>query len=293
MDWKDHRVSPYSLVFVASIMACSQIWLPWLSEHYLEWTQGYKVDHKESGEGIWVRDIAQVSPLDRSSQGGLDQSLERELRAKIYDLEKTLRQARVTQKQLGQDLRLLKVNTLGEVLRRGHEVAVIDAGLDFGVGEKDWVIAGRDVVGQVVSVSESCALIESYTQSEVNTFVQIEGLQGEYLWEGQGQSRAIVYVKGNLSGEVLNRQVYLSGAGSREGMLRLGEIEGLQKDQEGGWWKLIVKGRKIQVDDILFVVQRIDPAMSQLFGNRDTIAELTQRLRRMELDKLRMELTKD
>ena len=68
---------------------------------------------------------------------------------------------------------------------------------------------------------------------------------------------------------------------------------GLQQDQEGGWWKLIVKGRKIQVDDILFVVQRIDPEMNQLFGNRDQIAELKQRLRDMELNRLRLELTKD
>lgn len=292
MDWKDHRVSPYSLVLVASLMACSQIWLPWLSQKHLEWTQSWQIEPHKSSEGIWVRGLSEAPTLDLSPEVQKDLR-EQELRERVVFLEKTLRQAQVVKKELGQDLRLLRVNVLGEVLRRSHEVAVIDAGLDFNVHEKDWLIAGRDVVGQVVSVSESCALMESYTQAQVKTFVQLDGLEGEYLWEGQGQNKAMVYIKGHLSEEVLGRSVYLSGASSREGSLRVGEVEGLQKDQEGGWWKLIVKGRKIQVDDILFVVQRIDPEMSQLFGNRDHIDELRQRLRRMELDKLRMELTKD
>lgn len=273
-------------------MACSQIWLPTLSQRYLEWTQAWQIDHLKTGEGIWVRGYEEAR-VDQAKHKSSDADLLREYKARIIELEKTLRQAGVVKKMLGQDLKLLKVNVLGEVLRKGHEAAVIDAGLDFGVVEKDWVISGNEVLGRVVSLSESCALIESYTQNEVKTFVRIENLEGEFLWEGQGESLAVVYVKGSVSEEILGRKVFLSGAASREGMLCMGEVIGLQKDQQGGWWKLIVKGRKIEVHDILFVVQRIDAEVSQLFGNRDQIAELKQRLRKMELDKLRLELTKD
>ena len=78
---------------------------------------------------------------------------------------------------------------------RSHEVSVIDAGMDFNVSEKDWVLAGRDLVGRVVAVSESCALVESYTQSQVKTFVQVDGLEGEYSWEGQGNHRGCCLCK--------------------------------------------------------------------------------------------------
>jgi hypothetical protein len=275
-------------------MACSQIWLPVISQQYLEWTLGWQVDHYQSSEGIWVRglDVVETEAPSNLTSARQQQRII-ELQARVRELEKTLRQANISKKEFGQDLKLLKVNLLGEILRKGHEVGVIDAGLDFGVSKNDWLVVGRELVGRVVSLSESCALVEAYTQSGVQSFVTVDGLDGEFLWEGQGKNHAVIYIKGSINEEVLNRRVYLSGARSREGSLQMGEVIGMQKDQQGGWWKLIVKGRKMEVDDILFVVQRIDPEMSQLFGNRDQIAELKERLRRMELDKLRLELTKD
>ena len=288
MDDDRQKISPYSLVIVAALLASSQFWQPWAHHFFLE-SSSPQAFAPSAQERIW-EPLSSNPPEDLVSLELLAEN--KRLRRENMQLKKMLTEAKVIKKSLGEDCRILSVQVISEVWRLGTETAVINAGQDYGLREGDWLMRQGYVCGRVISVSQRVSLVSDLSGPEIKTFVTVDGVEGEVIWEGCGRGRGWVRVRRDRQDSLVGRQIFLSAAESDVGSFLVGEVISEQPDRRGGWMLLEVQGRQIPHGDILFVVQRHESSVSDLFAKRDRLDELRREMRTLENNKLRMELAK-
>lgn len=287
MDSDNPRISIASLIFVALLITSSQFWLTRVQLHWMDEVHDIAIDVKESGEEpIWDpgREILNV-PENLYTESDVIRRLRRENAL----LKKSLSSLQSLRKAVGEDGMALNVEVLSRVYRTGLSTAIINAGADYGIREGDWLLDGDKVCGKVLAVFDRSALVSDLSFPEVKAFVTVGGIPGHYVWAGQGEGRGQVRVRRDSGEALMHRDVYLSGASSLEGSLWVGKVTEIRNDRRGGWQLLVVEGRKIKPDANLFVYQRQESTDRHLFAQRDRLHELKQEIRKIELNKLRME----
>ena len=288
MDDDRQKISPYSLVVVAALLASSQFWQPWALHFFLR-SSFPTPPVLGTGDVLWEP----LSYNPPEALVGINSSAEiKQLRWENSQLKKLLTEAKVIKKSVGEDCRILSVEVAGEIWRLGTETAVINAGEDYGLREGDWLMSRGYVCGKVISVSNRVALVSDLSGPEIKTFVTVEGVEGEVIWEGCGRGRGWVRVRRDRRGTLVGSQVHLSAPESDVGSFLVGEVISEQADRRGGWMLLEVQGRQIPHHDILFVVQRHESSVTDLFARRDRLDDLRREVRTLENNKLRMELVK-
>jgi cell shape-determining protein MreC len=288
MDDDRQKISPYSLVVVAALLASSQFWQPWANSYFLD-TSFSSPAILSSEENVWEP----LSSNPPESLLRLEPSEElKKLRYENSHLKKMLTEARIIRKNAGEDCRLLAVEVTGDMWRLGSETAIINSGEDYGLKEGDWLISRGTICGKVISVSQHIALVSDLSGADIKTFVKVDGVEGEVIWEGCGKGKGWVRVRRDNHSSLVGRQVRLSSPQSDFGSFLVGEVITEQADRRGGWMLLEVQGRQIPHHDILFVVQRHESSATDLFAQRTRLDALRKEVRQLENNKLRMELVK-
>jgi hypothetical protein len=284
-------ISPYSLVVVATLMVSSQFWQPDINAFFLESSALNERQKEVDSDRVWVSEdrvrltLENEEMLSEAHRGELSR-----LRQENLHLRKVLSQSKTMTKHGAEDVRFLAAEVMGRYWRQSGAVAVLNVGQDYAVREGDWLVHLGAICGKVVAVSGYTSLVVDLSGSDVRALVRVEGIEGEVIWEGIGSDRGVVRVRRGGEGSLLGRSVHLSVPLSAEGAYLVGEVIDEKPDRRGGWLRLEVQGRRIPHQDILFVMQRHESSSADLFAQRDRLDELRREMRRLERNKLRLEL---
>lgn len=277
---------------IVILLISSPKWMPLFRSLFLESTgQLNGVERSKEDQWISSRELRKKTYKKNS----LDWYKE-ELRKTRIELDRLKREVRIMnqyRKLVGQDLKYLQVEVVGEFYRKQKDVWMINAGDDMQVRKNDLLIQNGVVVGTVWDVARTCALAEDMTSLNRETFAVIEGQTQEVLMVGEGQGRATIKVHKEGLGKIIGKSVFLSRAYSLGKHLILGKIVQVEDRQIDGWIHLIVRGYKVHAGKIFHVIQDIEKKSPSLFEDREELAVLKARIRDMEQRKLAMELLKN
>jgi hypothetical protein len=288
MNPEASRISPYSFGVVVLVLMTSQYWILPLRSFTLD--QPLVAPTRtlaEEDQILWspAREHLRL-PDFRYTENQSIRRMQLQLQAQTREL-KALKSLR---KAIGEDGMVLSVQTSGQLEHLRGEAILINAGKDYGVREGDWLISGDEVSGRVTSATQRASLVDPLTHPGIKCFVKIDQLEGSYIWEGQGEGLAHVRVRSQEAATLINASVFLHGPMSFSGALWVGKVVENRSDQRGGWKLLVVEGRKKKPNDILHILQNQSSIQDQLFAQRDRLHQLKKQVRRLEEDKLRMEL---
>ena len=272
-------------------MVSSQFWQPNVNGFFLESSSLNELQKETLSDRVWVSEdrmrpkLEDEKMLNEAHRGELSR-----LRKENQHLRNILSQSNISTKHGAEDVRFLATEVMGRYWRQSGAVAVVNVGEDYAVREGDWLVHLGAVCGKVVAVAGYTSLVVDLSGADVRALVQVEGIDGEVIWEGIGSGRGVVRVRRGSRGSLLGRPVYLSAPISTEGTYLVGEVVDEKPDRRGGWLRLEVEGRRIPHHDILFVMQRHESSSADLFAQRDRLDELRREMRNLERNKLRLEL---
>ena len=288
MNPEASRISPYSLLIVALLVMSSHYWLKPLRKVLLDQplvAPSRTLDEEENILWSPAREHLRLPEFRYTENQGI-----RRMRLQLQKQAQELISLKSLRKAIGEDGMVLSVQISGQLSHLEGESSLINAGRDYGVRKGDWLISGDEVCGRVTSVTQRASLIDPLTHPGTKCFVKVDGLDGSYIWEGQGEGLAHVRVRSQQATTLMNANVFLYGPMSFSGTLWVGSVVENRSDQRGGWKLLVVQGRKKKQHDILHILQNQSSIQDQLFAQRDRLHELRKQVRRLEEDKLRMEL---
>lgn len=287
------RLNPASLLLAIAILATSVYWLKPLGVLFLD-VFGL-VGHLESGKDLTVRMDWQpaavaltVSP-ESADAAELRWELQR-LRSENTLLKSELKNLAFFRKRLGYDLRALSCDRIGEWSRLDRHLFLVNVGADFGVLAADRVIQGERMVGRVVSVAGRCSLVQGTASAFTQEIVNIEGVEEEYVWQGEGRGMAHIRVPETVAEKALGGQVFLAESTSLAGGLVIGRVVGLDEEPSGGMVHLKAESIPISPEHPLLILQALDREPLEAIEQRDELAKLKSRVAELELTKLRLEL---
>ncbi|MBF0199502.1 MAG: hypothetical protein HQL32_17435 [Planctomycetes bacterium] len=286
-----NKVSFWGLFVVVMLTASSLYWIPSLREELWALHHSFFGDSINSSEP-WLDGQA----LLHSGQGSNIPLLKREndlLKRENNFLKEAYKKHRLAYKSFAADLRFIQAEIIGPFFRQHKGVWMLNMGSEKSIRIGDLILRNLAVVGKVIGVSEKSCLVESCGSKGCQFFVRIEGLPGEYIWEGKGDQQAIIRVKGKGSGILKGKKVLLSSVGSLGGGLILGVVDEEILSPNAGWKELIVLTRKLRIDDILHIVQETESKSKELFEKRGLLKKYKTKVRELEEIKLRLEMLKN
>lgn len=279
------KISPLYLNIALVAIILSYYWLPWVNVQTLDLLKWTKSSEEKEFPG-WAENIHALDSDIQQTQ--MYQNL---LRENSRLTEELMRQG-IEWKGANQDLRFLKSEVIGPFYRKNREVWMLDMGSDYNIKRGNFIFQKGQLVGRVLELAQTCCLAEPLTAPGYKIFVRIEGMKGEYLWEGMGNNLAKIKLKQIKKTKWKGKFVYLSVSSSLGGDLRLGQIQRIDRKLQQGWFQLYIEGRRVEQGDILYIVQDKEKKDIRLFEMRDELTRLKRRVAELELNKLRLELLK-
>ncbi len=195
-------------------------------------------------------------------------------------------------KKFGEDVTCLSSQILMRWSNLDQGVWLLDVGGDYGVAKGDLVAQDFRLVGRVVSVAERSCLVESIgTEASPISIRMDEGLSHLLMW-GKGGYMGEILVREDQAKSFMNKEVVLDAPLSLYGGLLVGHGIGLAEDEGGGMVRLLIRLFRPDVEQTCWVLKDKERRQRGLYWDRDEAAELKNKLRDLEMSKLRSELLK-
>lgn len=272
------QVKKFSFSFILAIilLSTSFIWLEGLGDALLELRAKLNGDDQAS---LVVTDDPFYQEKSRE-----------DLIAEIKLLRKEVNRFK---KLKNQDLDFLIAEVIGPFYRVNKQLWMINLGEDYGVETGDLAVQGRYIVGKVVEVAQTCALVESTSSPHARFFARLKAFKDkEYLFLGQGRNEAIIEIHSDISKLMVGSDCFLSTTDSLGGGFLLGKVSGLSNRTKKGWRSVYIKVKEFQRKKPLYILKQREKVNESLFYNEDRLVELKREIKEIEMARLRLELLK-